>query len=293
MTRSDGWLEIVHERTHAHLPRAALFDFDGTLSLIRQGWQDVMIPMMVDILLAAPRAEGRAVVEQVVREFVAELTGRQTVYQMIRLAEEVTQRGGVPREPLDYKHEYLRRLDVRIAERVKGLENRTLDPGQFLVPGSLEFLEELSRRGVAIYCASGTDESYARHEAELLGVNRFFIGGLRGAIDDYKRFSKQLVIQSIISECALKGEELVVAGDGFVEIQEGAAVDAVTLGLATDEQLLLDAIAASSSIQNPKSKIQNVAVDSWKRTRLITAGADVILPDFRRADVLVRWLFAE
>jgi phosphoglycolate phosphatase-like HAD superfamily hydrolase len=286
MTLSDGWLEIVHERTHAHPPRAALFDFDGTLSLIREGWQDVMIPMMVDILLATPRAEGRAVVEQVVREFVADLTGRQTVYQMIRLAEEVTKRGGVPREPLDYKHEYLRRLDVRIADRVQGLEARKLRPGQFLVPGALGFLEGLSRRGVAIYCASGTDESYARHEADLLDVSRFFVGGLRGAIDDYKRFSKQLVIKSIISECGLKGEELVVVGDGFVEIQEGAAVDGVTLGLATDEQALLASIASASSNQN-------TAVDSWKRPRLIAAGADVIIPDFRQTDRLVRWLFAE
>jgi len=27
-----------------------LFDFDGTLSLIRSGWVDVMVPMMVEIL---------------------------------------------------------------------------------------------------------------------------------------------------------------------------------------------------------------------------------------------------
>ena len=32
--------------------RFCLFDFDGTLSLIREGWQDVMVPMMVDVLAA-------------------------------------------------------------------------------------------------------------------------------------------------------------------------------------------------------------------------------------------------
>jgi phosphoglycolate phosphatase len=31
-------------------PRAVLFNFDATLSLIRSGWMDVMIPMMVEIL---------------------------------------------------------------------------------------------------------------------------------------------------------------------------------------------------------------------------------------------------
>ena len=28
--------------------RSVLFDFDGTLSLIREGWPQVMIPMMVE-----------------------------------------------------------------------------------------------------------------------------------------------------------------------------------------------------------------------------------------------------
>ena len=26
----------------------AVFDFDGTLSMVRDGWQDIMVPMMVD-----------------------------------------------------------------------------------------------------------------------------------------------------------------------------------------------------------------------------------------------------
>ncbi len=40
--------------------RAAIFDFDGTLSLLRRNWQDVMIPMMVDILQATGTPETRA-----------------------------------------------------------------------------------------------------------------------------------------------------------------------------------------------------------------------------------------
>ena len=31
-----------------------LFDFDGTLSLIRQGWPEVMVPMFVEMLLSLP-----------------------------------------------------------------------------------------------------------------------------------------------------------------------------------------------------------------------------------------------
>ena len=32
--------------------RVALFDFDGTISVIRSGWMEIMIPMMVEILMA-------------------------------------------------------------------------------------------------------------------------------------------------------------------------------------------------------------------------------------------------
>ena len=86
--------------------RAAIFDFDGTLSLLRQNWQDVMIPMMVDILAATGTSESREQLHAHVEDFVMRLNGRQTIYQMIRLAEEIALRGGRPLDPLEYKHRY-------------------------------------------------------------------------------------------------------------------------------------------------------------------------------------------
>src|SRR6185295_98620 len=85
----------------------ALFDFDGTLSLIRTGWIDVMVPMMVRTLAELKTGETEDQLRSVVEEFVWRLTGKETVYQMIALAEEVTRRGGSPRDPLVYKQRYL------------------------------------------------------------------------------------------------------------------------------------------------------------------------------------------
>src|SRR6476659_3417169 len=90
--------------------RAVLFDFDGTLSLIREGWPQVMIPMMVDALRATGTAETPEQLTAAVEEFVMRLNGRQTIYQMIQLADEVTKRGGKPLEPLADKNEYHDRL---------------------------------------------------------------------------------------------------------------------------------------------------------------------------------------
>ncbi len=74
-----------------------LFDFDGTLSLIRQGWPDVMAPLFLEML---PRCAGETEDElrPLVMEDIMRLNGKQTIYQMIQLVERIRQRGGSPRE---------------------------------------------------------------------------------------------------------------------------------------------------------------------------------------------------
>ena len=49
-------VEIVREAAGRSI-RHAVFDFDGTLSLIREGWPQVMVPMMVEVLQATGSGE--------------------------------------------------------------------------------------------------------------------------------------------------------------------------------------------------------------------------------------------
>ncbi len=83
MTLENTHIEIINP----HIPRGrirhALFDFDGTISLIREEWQQVMVPMMVEVLLETPRHEPEEELRAVVTEFVDRLAGRQTICQMI------------------------------------------------------------------------------------------------------------------------------------------------------------------------------------------------------------------
>ncbi len=154
--------------------RSVLFDFDGTLSLIREGWPQVMIPMMTAVLRETGTPESDAELTAAVEEFVMRLNGRQTIYQMIQLADEVRRRGGTPLEPLAYKHRYHDLLMERIRGRLAALESGTAGPEEWTVPGSHALLEALRRRGVALYLASGTDLKYVRREAELLGLAPYF-----------------------------------------------------------------------------------------------------------------------
>jgi phosphoglycolate phosphatase-like HAD superfamily hydrolase len=267
-------LEIVHP----HLPRGrfrfVLFDFDGTLSLIREGWPEVMIPMMVEVLKQTGTSESEAELTERVTDFVMRLNGKQTIYQMIQLAEEVARRGGRPLDPLDYKRRYHDLLMQRIQHRLEALESGAARPEDWTVPGSHALLEELRRRGVRLFLASGTDLPFVQREADLLGLTPFFGSHVYGALDNYEQFSKKLVVEKILRENQLRGEELLGFGDGFVEIEEIKRVGGVAVAVASDE-------------------VNRQGVNAWKRERLLRAGADVVIPDYRKHESLLRFLFAD
>src|SRR6516165_3946803 len=187
----DAEIEVLRPDLPRGRFRFALFDFDGTLSLIREGWPQVMIPMMVEVLRETGTSESEAELAMAVEEFVMRLNGRQTIYQMIQLADEVRRRGGRPLNPVEYKHRYHTLLMERIHSRIEVLAQKTARPTEWTVPGSHEFLEILKSRGLTLYLASGTDLKYVRHEAELLDLTRYFGDHVYGALDDYQNFSKK------------------------------------------------------------------------------------------------------
>ena len=249
-----------------------LFDFDGTLSLIRQGWPEVMIPMFMEML---PRHAGEtdAEVRQIMTDDIMRLNGKQTIYQMMQLAERIRDRGGEPQEPLWYKHEYLRRLNELIRSRTEGLRAGSIPPDEWLVHGSRPLLENLRGRGLTLYLASGTDEVFVKQEAELLGLTHFFGAHIYGAQDDYKQFSKKMVIDRILRENSISGEHLLSFGDGYVEIQNTKEAGGLAVAVASDEA------------HNGSGR-----VDEWKRQRLLGVGADVVIPDYRDGGALLECL---
>jgi len=266
-------IEIISPDIQRGQIRYALFDFDGTISLIREGWQGIMIPMMVEILMDTPHHEERHQIEKGVDEFVSRLTGKQTIYQMIQLCEEITARGGIPMEPLDYKHEYNERLTRQIQHRIDDLKAGRSKPEEQVVPGTFAWLNVLKDHNITCYLASGTDEKYVMEEADLLQISPFF-AGVYGAQDNYQSFSKKMVIDRIIHSHNLHGADFVAFGDGYVEIEDSKSVNGIAVGVASDEK-------------------NRRGIDDWKRTRLIAAGADLIIPDFQEADLLEKFLFPD
>ena len=265
-------MEILRPNPAPGRLRHVVFDFDGTLSLIREGWQLVMQAMMVEILRATAPAAHETELPAVVMEPIVRLAGKPTVDQMRWLAEEVAKGGGRPLTPGDYKQQYLGRLEEHIRGRLGDLRTGRVPPATWLVPGSKQFLERVRERGVTCYLASGTDEDRVRDEAMLLGLAPFFVE-ICGARPDGS-FSKRMLLGRIVAEHHLTDGELAVFGDGRVEIEDAKAVGGIAIGVASNER-------------------EWRGVDEDKRAQLIEAGADAIIPDFRSPAALLAYFWPE
>lgn len=276
MRSSSSFRGLVQFAPGFNAPRRlshVLFDFDGTLSLIREGWPDVMTPMFVEMLPVLP-GESTEARRQLCHDDIMRLNGKQTIYQMIQLVERIRERGGAPREPLWYKQEYLRRLDERIHARLESIRRKQRPADDFLVHNARVLLEGLRQRGLPLYLASGTDENFVKAEAELLDLTRYFGRHIYGAQEDYEKFSKKAVIERILRENRIPGEQLLSFGDGYVEIQDTKAVGGLAVAVASDE-----------------ARNGSGHFDEWKRQRLLGVRADIVIPDYRDAPALLECLF--
>jgi phosphoglycolate phosphatase-like HAD superfamily hydrolase len=252
--------------------RHVLFDFDGTLSVLRQGWEPVMEAVMLEAI--CPEGAPSTELTEEVRAYIDASTGRLTIQQMQWLRERVRSFGAQPR-PLsapEYKKIYLKALMVSVAARLADLESGRASPQAYLLQGALDFVRGLAQKGLRLYIASGSDHPDVVHEASALGLSAYFQDGMYGALDSSEANGKERVIQRILDEHRLAGPELLVVGDGPVEILEGRQHGAITLGVASDE-------------------VKHHGWNQHKIARLARAGADLLAPDFSDTAGLLRLLF--
>ncbi len=254
-----------------------IFDHDGTLSTLREGWEKIMEPMMVHAVLG-PRYKTAdatlfAKVTNEVRRFIDRTTGVQTLVQMKGLVDLVRQ-AGFSREDqiLDehgYKQVFNRELLKMVALRLEKLESGELDPMDFQIKNAALLLRELHRRGVKLYLASGTDEEDVIAEAKAMGYADLFEGRIFGAVGDIKVEAKKMVLDRIIRDYNLAGHQFATFGDGPVEIRETRKRGGFCVGVASDE-------------------VRRFGWNQAKRSRLVRAGANLVISDFSQLPALLK-----
>jgi phosphoglycolate phosphatase-like HAD superfamily hydrolase len=258
----------------------AIFDHDGTISTLREGWELIMGPMMVKAVLGkkyqdADEALYQKVVSRV-NDYIDKTTGIQTLVQMKGLLDIIREFGCVPEEEMLDEFGYKKIYNDELLEMVKVREEKfsfgELGLEDFTMKNAVSFLQKLHDSGVKLYLASGTDEEDVKKEAEALGYAHLFEGRIYGAVGDITKEAKKMVLDRILSSIGESSfGKLITFGDGPVEMRETRKRGGLSVGIASNE-------------------LKRFSLNESKRTRLIKAGADVIIPDFSQMKQLLNLL---
>jgi len=276
----DTEIEIVSKWKDELQIKHAIFDHDGTISTLREGWELIMGPMMMKAVLGDKYNDADEALYQKVQtrvnEFIDRTTGIQTLVQMKGLLDLIREFGCVPEDKMldefGYKQIYNEELLKMVKVREQKLARKELSQDDFSLKNAIPLLKKLYDAGVKLYLASGTDEEDVKNEARIMGYDHLFEGRIYGAVGDVTKEAKKIVLDRIldtIGESAFG--KVATFGDGPVEIRETHKRGGVTVGIASNE-------------------LKRFGLNESKRTRLIKAGADIIVSDFSQINHLLSLL---
>jgi len=270
-------IEIINRPEKSLKIKYAIFDNDGTISTLREGWELIMAPVMVRAVLGEKYGEADESlyikVNSRVNELIDKTTGIQTLMQMKLLLELIKEFGFVPGEQMldesGYKKIYNEELLLMVRQREEKLRRGELAVEDVTLKNAIPFLEKLYNSGIRLYLTSGTDVEDVKHEAGITGHDRLFEGRIFGAVGDLNKEAKKIVLEQILKSIGeAEAGQIVTFGDGPVEIRETRKRGGFTVGVASNE-------------------LRRYGLNPTKRSRLIKAGADVIIPDFSQSDQLL------
>ncbi len=273
-------IEIINKWPEKLIVRHAVFDNDGTISTLREGWEKIMAPVMVKSILGDEYSSAdESILKKVqmrVDQFIDNTTGIQTLMQMKMLLDIIREFGFVSEDKMldefGYKEIYNKELLRMVKERELKLMAGELNVDDLTIKNAIPFLKKLYDNGIKLYLASGTDIHDVKHEAEVLGYDYMFEGRIHGAVGDINKEAKKIVLDRILDSIDRSDPgSIVTFGDGPVEIRETQKRGGLTAGIASNE-------------------LRRYGLNKSKRSRLIKAGADIIVPDFSQSEQLFELL---
>lgn len=266
----QGQVEFVHPSASRKKIRHVVFDFDGTLSWLRHGWPRIMCELFRSVFPVRADESEEEVCEILLGD-ILELSGKPTILQVMRFCQCAADRGNHGLDPDSLLQEYQKRLLDEVDKRSRGILEGVISPDEFLVYGARPFLCYLQEKGLAMSIVSATYEQSVIKEAALLNIDHFFGQRIYGCGAGAGNYSKRDVISRILNAEKMDGDNLLSFGDGPVEIEFCREVRGLGIGVASEEE-----------------RNGSGVVDPWKRSLLLKAGADIIIPDFRDAIPLIK-----
>jgi len=219
---------------------AAIVDWDGTISLLREGWNKVMKDYIANYISLNPQKKDLLWAEN----FIKETMGENTVDQMLGMMAKAHE-NGVKNMPIDQKKrknlaekqriKYRKSLEEKM--RSKRIKRAKVHPGEFINKGIKKFLQELKKRNVKIFVISGSEQKERggiEEEVEILKLKHYFekVFGYNGQIHPY---TKENALKWIIKKYKIKNPlQILVVGDGPKEIKTGRDFGTITIGLVSN-----------------------------------------------------------
>jgi len=269
MTKLNKNIEFVKEAPATEI-KALIFDFDGTISTLRHGWEAIMEEYMYEMITGEKEVTDKVLLEEI-KEYIDKSMGIQTIYQMQWLQEQAKLRGKTEVLDIwDYKQGYNDRLMELVRTKTKKLLSNELNPVDFRIKESKEFIKDLYELGYKMYIASGTDHDDVVNEMKALEIFDFF-EDVKGAPARKISCPKEAIVRHLLEDLGYKGNEIALIGDGRVEIEIGVRIGGKTIGVASEETYQKE-------------------VNQRKRKKLIDAGAHIIIPHFEEREALVEWV---
>jgi phosphoglycolate phosphatase-like HAD superfamily hydrolase len=258
----------VFERP-AHRPTVVAVDFDGTMSLIRIGWQTVMHAVMHRAL--APWHPKPHLLDDEIHGYIARSTGQPSIIQMAWVDEHVMLYGGIRHGAQYYLDQFSTAMSAQIDARIASIHDDA-SADDCMVPGARGFLQMLKAHDVPIALVSGTERHHLIRESQALRIHDYFNAGIYGPGVHAPTFTKHDAMQHLVDQYQAPAGTLVSVGDGPVEIQAGKALLGYGIGVASHEQ--------------------SGGLDPAKRNLLVQTGADAIIANFTAVAELQQLLFA-
>ncbi len=260
-----------------------LFDFDGTLSRERDGWINLMVATNAAAMaVALPEAPIPEIFHWTIED-IERTIGIPTYQQMKRLAEAIRARGGMALSPRRYKDVYNAVLTAMVQTAHRQVERGQRSMEELRVPGAIELLtmlaEKLGRN--SLFLASGTDIEPVKQSVQRLGYSIFFEDRIMasGFHHNENECPKQQIIAQLMRDRLLGPGQLLTFGDGVPEIEHTVRAGGIAVGVLTPDLSHYE-FQGHFTLEN-------------KRERLIHAGAQILVPDFREAQQLIKLLFSE
>lgn len=214
--------------------KAAIIDYDGTLTRVRYGWEVKMTEFFMQKICEDRNLNTDELnkAKDLTAQWVNHAQGTTINQQMGALSEILTE--------FSFDHnlnDLIEEFDTFSTDWEYARMHELKDQGQIdslFLKGAIDFLKKLQEKNYELHMLSGTSHEKLLYECEVLGLTDYFVhiqGYEHHLASPYKLES----MRNTIEKYNYEPQNTLIIGDGLTELKAGRELGCPTLAIAIDE----------------------------------------------------------